>query len=422
MSIWSRLTGRGTKAGVWSDGGAFQDMLGAILSGVTAKSGATVNRQTAFRVAVVFCCLRVLGEGVAQVPFKVMRAGRSTVSRHPERFDATDHPLYDLLHRAPNGWQTSFEFREQMVMHAALCGRAHVFKNMVNIGSRGPVVAELILLDPGRVKVVQNEDWSLTYKVTGAKSGEVKDFPQDAIWTVRGPSWDGVLGLDVLNIARDAIGLSISTEESHSKLHANGVQPSGTYSVDNTLDAKQYKQLKDWITAEFVGAKNSGIPMILGGGAKWVAQVMNGVDSQHLETRLHQITEICRFFRVLPLMVGHSDKTQTFASAEQMFLAHVVHTLMPWYERIQQSADVNLLSKADRKAGYYTKLVEAGLLRGAMKDTAEYLARLTMGGIMERNEARGKLDLNPIEGLDEPLTPTNMTTDPTGAPAPTAGA
>ena len=77
MSIWSRLTGRGTKAGVWSDGGAFQDMLGAILSGVTAKSGATVNRQTAFRVAVVFCCLRVLGEGVAQVPFKVMRSGRS---------------------------------------------------------------------------------------------------------------------------------------------------------------------------------------------------------------------------------------------------------------------------------------------------------------------------------------------------------
>ena len=57
-----------------------------------------------------------------------------------------------------------------------------------------------------------------------------------------------------------------------------------------------------------------------------------------------------------------------------------------------------------------------------MKDTAEYLSRLTMGGIMERNEARGKLDLNPIAGLDEPLTPTNMTTDPSGAVAAPAGA
>jgi hypothetical protein len=40
----------------------------------------------------------------------------------------------------------------------------------------------------------------------------------------------------------------------------------------------------------------------------------------------------------MPIMVGYSDKTATFASAEAMFLAHVVHTLMPWYERIQQSA------------------------------------------------------------------------------------
>ena len=34
---------------------------------------------------------------------------------------------------------------------------------------------------------------------------------------------------------------------------------------------------------------------------------------------------------------------------------------------------------------------------------------------MERNEARGKLELNPLEGLDEPLTPTNMTIDPAGS-------
>jgi hypothetical protein len=56
-------------------------------------------------------------------------------------------------------------------------------------------------------------------------------------------------------------------------------------------------------------------------------------------------------------------------------------------------------------------------MRGDMKATAEYLARLTLAGIIERNEAREKLDLNPLEGLDEPLTPTNMTNDPSGAPA-----
>lgn len=65
---------------------------------------------------------------------------------------------------------------------------------------------------------------------------------------------------------------------------------------------------------------------------------MSGVDAQHLETRRFQIEEICRFFGVMPIMIGYSDKASTYASAEQMFLAHVVHTLAPWYTRLQATA------------------------------------------------------------------------------------
>lgn len=411
MKLLDRIMGR--KAASDTDG--LPDVLAAILRGGTkAKSGANVSRETALRVAAVLACLRVISEGVAQVPFKLLQAGVSNVSRHPEIRAAVEHPLYDILHRRPNDWQTSFEFRETLTIHAAF-GNAYAFKNIVSVGSRSRLV-ELILLDPGRVQAVQNDDWSITYKVRG-KSGEVKSFPQEAIWHVRGPSWNGVLGMDVLDLAREAIGLAISTEETHASLHRKGIQPSGIYSVEGQLSADQYKSLKKWIETEHAGAENAGGVMLLDRSAKFISQVMSGVDAQHLETRLHQLREICRFMRVMPIMVGDSDKTATYASAEQMFLAHVVHTLMPWYERIQQSADVNLLTREERQQGYYTKLAEAGLLRGAMKDTAEYLYRLTLGGIMERNEARAKLDLNPLEGLDEPLTPTNMTTDPSGAPA-----
>lgn len=424
MSIWSRLTSSpGSRK---SDAAAgLTDTLYAILTGGLArsKSGARVNLQTAMRVRAVFSCVRVISEGVAQVPFKLLREEPSAVSVYPQRLAASDHPLYDRLHRKPNGWQTSFEFRETMMLHALLARGAFAFKSRSILPSRGNRIEELILIDPGCVTVVQNEDWSITYKVRGKKTGLVKEYPQDMIWHLRGPSWDGVNGLDVIDLAREAIGLSIATEESQAKLHEKGVRTSGAYSVDAKLDDKQYKQLRAHIEQNFAGAENAGSAMILDNGAKWISNVMNGVDAQHLETRRNQVEEVCSFFRVLPIMIGFSDKTQTFASAEQMFIAHVVHTLMPWYERIQQSADVNLLTEAERAQGYYTKLVEAGLLRGAMKDTGEYLARLTMGGIMPRNEARAKLDLNPIEGLDEPLTPTNMTTDPSGAVAtPTAGA
>ncbi len=110
----------------------------------------------------------------------------------------------------------------------------------------------------------------------------------------------------------------------------------------------------------------------------------------------------------MPIMVCSSDKATTYASAEQMFLAHVVHTLAPWYERIEQAIDCQLLTDEERAQGYYVKHVTQGLLRGALKDTAEYLYRLVNIGIMSRNEARNLLEMNPLDGLDEPLTPANM--------------
>jgi HK97 family phage portal protein len=150
--------------------------------------------------------------------------------------------------------------------------------------------------------------------------------------------------------------------------------------------------------------------MILDKGAKWVNRAMSGVDAQHLETRKHQVEEICRDFRVMPIMVGQSDKASTYASAEQMFIAHLVHTLTPWYERFEQSIDCQLLTDDELDQGYYAFLDPTGMLRGALKDTAEYLYKNVSIGNMTRNEAREKLDLNPIVDLDLPLTPMNLTT------------
>ena len=400
------------KAAAGSD--PLEELYAMLLGRVSSKAGVEITRLTALRVGVLFACLRVISQGCAQVPFKLMREGTSSVSRYSQRLPASDHPLYDLLHRRPNSWQTSFELRETMLLHACLTGSAFVFINRVQIGGVQRIV-ELIPLDPGRVTFTQKADWSISYKVTG-QQGQVQDYPQEAIWHLRGPSWNAVGGLDVLSLAREALGLAIATEESQSTLHKNSVQPSGTYTVPDKLDEEQYKKLKGFIEKNNAGANRHSVA-ILDNGAKFTANAMNGVDAQHLETRKHQVEEVCRFLGVMPIMVGYSDKTATYASAEQMFLAHLTHCLMPWYERIQQSADVNLLTQAERQQGYYTKLIEAGLIRGDLQTQGEYFYRMVTGGILDRNEARSLMDRNPLPGLDDPLTPTNMTTDPSGLPA-----
>lgn len=373
------------------------EMLGGVNR---SKAGPSVNLTTAFRVSAAFACMRVISQGLAQVPFKLHRVVQT--SGLPKITAAREHPLYDVVSVRPNAWQTSFEFRETMGLHACL-GNAYAFKNLYR-GHAG----ELILLNPAQVSAKQNEDWSTTYKVTG-KSGEVREISADLIWHVRGPSWDGFMGLDTLNLAKEALGLSIALEESHALLHANGVSPSGIYSVESTLNPQQHADLVKWLKSE-AGVANSGRAMVLDRGAKWLSTAMNGVDSQHKETRDHQITEVCRFWGVLPIMIGHTgDKASTYASAEAMFTAHKVHTLDPWFTRIQESADVNLLTAAERRGGYYFKFNANGLLRGSSTDRSAYYAKaLGSGGSpawMSQDEVRALEELDPMGGTAAVLPP-----------------
>lgn len=372
------------------------DLFREVFGYPESKSGKTVSVESALKVATVLACTRVLAEGVAQVPLKIFREDGET------RELARDHPLYWLLHRRPNPWQTSFQFRETLMMHTVLCGRHYSFVNRV----RGKVV-EIIPFEPGQV-TVKRDDWSGERTYVVRINGREEPFPQESIWQVNGPSWNGWIGMEPVMLAREAIGLSMAIEEQQASFYGHGAQTSGIYSIDGNLTDEQYKKLRKWIDEEHAGSRNAWRSMILDRGAKWLQQTMSGVDAQTLEQRKHQIEEICRAMRVMPIMVGHSDKTATYASAEQMFLAHVVHSLSPWYERLEQDIDVNLLGERDAKAGYYAKFIEEGLLRGALKDTSEFLTKLTTAGIMTRNEARAKLDMNPIDGLDEPLTPMNM--------------
>jgi HK97 family phage portal protein len=145
--------------------------------------------------------------------------------------------------------------------------------------------------------------------------------------------------------------------------------------------------------------------MILDRAAKFTSQTMSGVDAQHLETRRFQIEEVCRALRVYPQMIGHADKTATYASAEQFFLAHVVHSLMPWVIRWEQAIDRALLGGDGQ---LYSKFSVQGLLRGDAKTRAAFYGAGIKDGWLTRNEAREFEELDPLDGLDVPLMPLNM--------------
>ena len=110
----------------------------------------------------------------------------------------------------------------------------------------------------------------------------------------------------------------------------------------------------------------------------------------------------------MPIMIGQADKAATYASAEQMFLAHVVHTLSPWYERIEQSADVNLLTAQERRQGHYVKFLPNGLMRGASKDRADFYSKMWQMGAYSPNDILRLEDENPYDGGETRYVPTNF--------------
>ncbi|MCW2365557.1 HK97 family phage portal protein [Sphingobium sp. B7D2B] len=369
----------------------YTDVLGEIAEAQAGSGLPSVDADRALKSTAVLCVVRVIADGIAQVPFKLLQENGSGGRGEP----AKTHPLYDLIRYSPNDWQTSYEFREQLAIHLALCGNAFIYLNRHPLTK---VVQELYAFEPGSVTVTQHDDYSLSYKVQ-TNDKKFLTISQDDMWHIRGPSWNGWMGLEATTLARQAIGLSLASETYGANLFANGARPGGILSSDANLTKEQREQLREAWQQQQGGTKNAHKTAILGNGVKWQALASSANDAQWTESRRFQIEEICRAFRVQPIMVMQQGAT-SYASVEQLMLAHIQNTLMPWYERIEQSARKALLTPMEKRQGYYFKLDSRALLEASTSDRVAYFNAMRAMGVMTINEVREKEDL---PRSDDPL-------------------
>jgi len=365
-------------------------LLEFLRTGHEAGSGATVTVETAMRNTSLFRAFTLISNAIGMLPFQLID--------DETKEKASDHPLYRVLHRQPNNWQTAFDFRVLMQMRALAHGNAYaliIWSQNLRTGRRA--VLRLIPLDPERVTPIQNADWSVSYRYQ-PKTGGQKTYSGDEIFHLRGVSIDGINGISLVKQARDAIGIALSAELAAARIFKNGSMVGGALEHPGKLSDPAFERLRASL-AEKEGAENAGKNLILEEGMKFSTRATNAKDSQLIEARKMQVEEIARVTGVpRPLLMV--DETSWGSGIEALGRFFVQYALGPWFESWQQAAERSLLEESERDR-YSAKFNPGALLRGSMKDQADFFAKaLGAGG------APGWLSQNEVRDLsDYPETP-----------------
>ncbi|RNF32944.1 phage portal protein [Paracoccus methylarcula] len=264
---------------------------------------------------------------------------------------------------------------------------------------RGDQVIALLPIDPARVTVEQNDNMSLSYRYQKPK-GEAKVLAAKDIFHIRGFTLDGICGRSMVKQAAEAIGLALQAERAAARLFKNGMIVGGVLKHKGKLSPEAYDRLKASMD-EREGSEQANKWMILEEAMEADTGGHSAKDSQHLETRSHQVEEIARVFGVpRPLLMV--DETSWGSGIDVLGQLFVRYGLNPWFTAWEQAINRDLLSRREEDQ-FYAKFNAGGLLRGSMKDMADFFAKgLGAGGhhpFLHPDEARDWLELGHRDDL-----------------------
>lgn len=378
------------------------DIWALLDQAAVTKAGVTVTEESALRMAAVWACIRVISEDVSSLPLHVYERLDRGKRRAPE------HPLYSLLHTAPNEEMTALQFRETLTAHVLGWGNAYAY---IVRDERG-VVRELWPLFPHNTRARRNaRTRALEYETRVPNEEHPRILNPADVLHIAGLAYDGTSGYSPIKLHAQAIGVGLAAEEFSARFFGQGLNLGGFFEHPGSLSDTAYQRLKTEVAEKYAGLGRSHLTMILEENMKFNRQAIPPDDAQMIESRKMQVTEIARIFRVQPHKIGDLERA-TFSNVENLAIDHVVSTLRPWLVRWEQAILCKLLSP---DGPFFAEHAVEGLLRGDIQARYQSYATGRQWGWLSVNDIRELENLNPIDGGDEYLQPLNMSTARAGA-------
>jgi HK97 family phage portal protein len=359
---------------------------GIDVSGFATWAGTVVNQKNALEIGAAYACVRLLSDTISTLPVDTF------IRRDGNRLPYRPRPAWVYEPEGPGS--SRIEYYKQIVVSMLLSHGAVV---QILRNGAGEIVA-LQPLDPTRVDIRRNQATRLREFVIDGGQAILPGEDVLYIPEMRRPgSLKGVSRVDEL---KQTLGLAKALDEFASRYFSNGANTSGMIEFPGNLTQEQAKDLVDAFEAGHKGLKKAHRPGVLSGGAKFVKTGSDGEQAQMLQSRQFAVEEVARVFRVPPSMIGlNTPGAMSYASVEHNAIQFTRYSLTPLIAAIEEAHNRLLPGEV------FLRVNMDGLLRGDSATQAAVFSTALQAGYMSVNEARGLMDLRPVDGGDNPRVP-----------------
>lgn len=357
------------------------------------NSGVVSSKEQAMSIAAVTGCVRAISTAVASLPLSLYRReedGDKTLER--------SHILYKLLHSTPNSINTSYTWRVQQMINLLLEGNAY----SVIIRNNQGIPVELMPLESSNVRVIKYEE-SIFYEVQGV------DQPLNSfdVLHISGLSFDGCYGYSPLQMYASTLGLGVKSREYASNYFSNGGNISGYLKSPSPLKPETIEQLRYSWNQKYSGIGNAHTTAVLPNGIEYHRMNLTPADSDLIRQMEFTREEIASIFAVPPSQIGIMKDSSSRANVEEQSIMFYRNCLLPYLVNIEQELNKKLL-RDDEKDNLFFEFNASGILRGDIESRYNAYSIARQWGWLSANEIRTLENMNKVEGLDEFLTPLNM--------------
>lgn len=357
--------------------------------------GRTLTPGEAIRLSAFAACLDVIGQDIGKTPCylyeRLPNGGRRRVA---------DHPVAKMLSLMINPRQTRSEFFHQLIFNLKPWGNGYILKDETT----GGTINGLYIAPSARTTMHVTQSDTFAYWVSPAGDLERTTLSpvswrlsERQVIHLRQRSFNGQTGLGALDIGNKHLALSAKIYAYREQLYENNGAINGVLSRDDdkAISEEAWERLKDELRSEYRAFKDNKRPLVLDGGVKYKSEQMDAGATGLGDALDRELAEAARLFRVPQHKVGLFNGTK-YDNVEPAERAYIFDTLDPTMVDIELAFAVGLLSPEEREK-YFFEFDRDRLQIVDSKTKADIASKLFESGVIDRNEARGRLGLNPSE-------------------------